>query len=502
MCVTQKSTPVAQIILTKGLLAGIIQVQKVSMTVRTRMAPSPTGEYHVGHIATLLKNYAWAKHNHGQFILRIEDTDQERKVEGAVERIMDVITRYGLSWDEGPDIGGPYAPYIQSERLELYKTFAEQLVIDGKAYHCFCSKERMEAVRAEQVANHRQPRYDRHCRQLSPEEVSEKLARGESSVIRLKVPDSETITFTDLVRGQITIQSDEIDDRVLLKSDGFPTYHLAVVIDDNAMKITDIMRGEEWISSTPVHVLLYQAFGWELPVYAHIPVFLNPDGKGKMSKRKGTVSAVSFLENGYLPEALLNFFMILGWSPKDQREIITLDEYIREFDPKDISAKSVVFDMQKLAWINGIYIRQLSNEALFERLKPFIPVGYDPKKVLQLLPLVKERLVTLADIAPLLSYFFQDIVVAPESLVVKGATPELVQEQLEYTHSVLHSLTDWSVESLENSLRAVVGEKGWKPKQYFMMLRLATTGQTATPPLFDTLAALGKEIVLARLQLR
>lgn len=472
------------------------------MTARTRMAPSPTGEYHVGHIATLLKNYAWAKHTGGQFILRIEDTDQERKVDGAVERIMEVIKRYGLCWDEGPDIGGPYAPYTQSERLTLYQEFAKQLVADGKAYHCFCTKERMETVRAEQIANHQQPRYDRHCRQLSSEEVTERLVKGETSVIRLKVPDDETITFTDLIRGQIEVESNQIDDRVLLKSDGFPTYHLAVVIDDNAMKITHIMRGEEWISSTPVHILLYQAFNWELPVYAHIPVFLNPDGKGKMSKRKGTVSAVSFLDNGYLPEALLNFFMILGWSPKDQREIISLDEYIKEFDPKDISAKSVVFDMQKLAWINGVYIRQLSDKTLFERLQPFIPAEYEQEKVLQLLPLVKERLVTLADIGPLLTYFFQDIQVVPESLLGKGASIELVREQLSHTHDILNELTDWSVESIETTLRGVVGEKGWKPKQYFMMLRLATTGQSATPPLFDTLAALGKETVLTRLQLR
>lgn len=466
------------------------------------MAPSPTGEYHVGHIATLLKNYAWAKHNNGQFILRIEDTDQERKVEGAVERIMDVIKRYGLSWDEGPDIGGPYAPYTQSERLHLYKEFAEQLVASGKAYHCFCSKERMEQVRADQIANHQQPRYDRHCRELSSTEVNEKLSRGESSVIRLKVPDDTTISFTDLIRGQIAVQANEVDDRVLLKSDGFPTYHLAVVIDDEAMKITHIMRGEEWISSTPVHILLYDAFGWEKPIYAHIPVFLNPDGKGKMSKRKGTVSAVSFLDDGYLPEALLNFFMILGWSPKDQREIITLEEYITEFDPKNISAKSVVFDMQKLAWINGIYIRKLHNDELMDRLRPFIPEDFSLEKVKELLPLVKERLVALKDIDELLSYFFRDITVPKDALVFKGATPELVNEQLAHTSSILSNLTTWSIENLETALRLVAEEKGWKPKQYFMMLRLAVTGQTATPPLFDTLAALGKDTVLERLQLR
>ncbi len=466
------------------------------------MAPSPTGEYHVGHIATLLKNYAWAKHNGGKFVLRIEDTDQERKVEGAVERIMEVIKRYGLDWDEGPDVGGPYAPYTQSERLELYKAHALELVANGKAYHCFCTKERMEKVRETQIAQHQQPRYDRHCRSLSAQEVSERLSKGEASVIRLKVPDDTTISFTDLIRGKIDVQSNEVDDRVLLKSDGFPTYHLAVVIDDEAMKISHIMRGEEWISSTPVHILLYSAFGWQLPIYAHIPVFLNPDGKGKMSKRKGTVSAVSFLDNGYLPEAMLNFFMILGWSAKDQREILTLEEYVSEFDPQHISAKSVVFDMQKLDWINGLYIRKLSDEALLDKLKPFIPADFAGDKVAQLLPLVKERLVTLKDIEPLLEYFFRDIMVDPSTLVFKGATPEMVDEELKTTTKILSDLPEWTVDTLEQALRAIATEHEWKPKQYFMMLRLATTGQIATPPLFDTLAALGKAIVLQRLQLR
>ncbi len=466
------------------------------------MAPSPTGEYHVGHIATLLKNYAWAKHNSGQFVLRIEDTDQERKVEGAVERIMAVIKRYGLDWDEGPDIGGPYAPYTQSERLDLYKTHAENLVAAGKAYHCFCTKERMDKVRETQIAQHQQPRYDRHCRALSSDEVADRLSKGEASVIRLKVPDNTTISFTDLIRGKIDVQSNEVDDRVLLKSDGFPTYHLAVVIDDEAMKISHIMRGEEWISSTPVHILLYNAFGWQLPIYAHIPVFLNPDGKGKMSKRKGTVSAVSFLDNGYLPEAMLNFFMILGWSAKDQRELLSLDEYIAEFDPQNISAKSVVFDLQKLDWINGLYIRKLSDALLLDRLKPFIPVDFAIDRVAELLPLVKERLVTLKDIEPLLAYFFRDITLDPTALVFKGASPELVTLQLSTTAEILSGLQEWSVETLELALRAVATDHEWKPKQYFMMLRLATTGQSATPPLFDTLAALGKDTVLQRLQLR
>lgn len=468
------------------------------MNIRTRMAPSPTGEYHVGHISTLLKNYAFAKKHGGKFILRIEDTDQERKVDGAVERIMAVIKAYGLSWDEGPDIGGPYAPYTQSERLPIYAEHAQQLVDKGVAYYCFCSRERLEKLRENQVAQKQKPRYDKHCLQLSKEEVQAKLASHEPYVIRLNVPENTTITFTDLVRGEINVQSSEVDDQVLLKSDGFPTYHLAVVVDDKLMGITHVLRGEEWISSTPKHILLYQAFGWETPVYAHIPVFLNPDGKGKMSKRKGTVSAQSFLDAGYLPEALLNFFMILGWTPKDQREILSLEEYITEFDPKDISPKSVVFDLQKLAWLNGVYIRKLSNQELKQRLQPFLPSDLPQEKLDTMLPLVFERLSKLSDIEELTAFFYRPIELDPQQLL-KSATPELVKDELIKTKEVITSLTQWSVQELETSIRSLQEKHEWKKKQYFMMLRVAVTGKTATPPLFETIQLIGKETIIDRL---
>jgi len=262
--------------------------------VRTRMAPSPTGEMHVGSMATLLKNYAFAKKHGGQFILRIEDTDKEREVAGGVAAIQEIIHRYGLDWDEGPDKDGGFGPYIQSERLAIYKQAALDLVANGKAYYCFCSKERLSDIKKQQLADKKPPHYDRHCRNIPLKEAQKRVAEGESYVIRLKVPESQTITFTDLIRGQITFNSNLIDDQILLKSDGYPTYHLAVVVDDHLMKITHVMRGEEWISSTPKHILLYRAFAWDIPIFAHIPVFLNPDGKGKMSKRKGMVSAASF----------------------------------------------------------------------------------------------------------------------------------------------------------------------------------------------------------------
>ena len=468
------------------------------MNVRTRMAPSPTGDIHVGSMATLLKNYAFAKKHGGQFVLRIEDTDQTREVPGAVERILSVIKAYGLSWDEGPDVGGPYEPYTQSQRLATYREKALELVAQGKAYHCFCSRERLEQLRADQMANKQQPKYDGLCRHLTPEQVQERLSAGEPNVIRLTVPHEETIAFTDLVRGPITVSGNDLDDQVLLKTDGFPTYHLAVVVDDHAMQITHIMRGEEWISSTPKHILLYQAFGWELPVFAHIPVFLNPDGKGKMSKRKGDVSAQSFLDQGYLPEALLNFFMILGWAPSNQREILTLDEYVSEFDPAAISSKSVVFDLKKLAWLNGVYIRQLSESDLLERLQPFIAAGRSPEKIVEILPLVKERLVTLNDINDLTAYFFDSISLDAETLQQRATGKEQVMEQLNQTIAVLTD-TAWHVETLETALRQLQHDHDWQPKQYFMMLRMALTGQTATPPLFDTMQVLGKTTVLSRL---
>lgn len=466
--------------------------------IRTRMAPSPTGEYHVGHIATLLKNYAFAKHYGGQFVLRIEDTDQERKVEGAVERILSVIKAYGLDWDEGPVKNGPYAPYVQSERLPSYKEKALELVEKGQAYYCFCSAERLEKIRDEQRLHNIPPKYDRHCRSLSLTEAQARVTAGESYVIRLKVPDNEAITFTDLIRGEITVNSDVVDDQVLLKSDGFPTYHLAVVADDQAMKITHVLRGEEWISSTPKHILLYRAFGWQPPIYAHIPIFLNPDGKGKMSKRKGAVAAQSFLDDGYLPEAMLNFFMILGWARADQREIMTLDEYVAEFDPKDISSKSVVFDLEKLNWLNGVYIRQLTPSELEKRLQPFLPADFPREKYEQILPLVFERLVKLKDIEELTSFFYRPISVDP-TLLIKKSDAASVATQLTATIEALKTVPAWDHDAIETIIRQVQAEHEWPKSQYFMMVRVAVTGRIATPPLFETIVVLGQAETLKRL---
>jgi len=468
-------------------------------TIRTRMAPSPTGEMHVGSMAMVLKNYAFAKKHDGQFILRVEDTDKEREIPGCIDQIMQVIHKYGLEWDEGPGKGGPFKPYLQSQRLEIYKTHVQELIEKGRAYHCFCSKERLEDLRDEQRQQKIPPKYDRHCTKLPQAEVKQKMAQGKPYVIRLRVPDHQKIIFNDLIRGEIIVESRIIDDQILLKSDGFPTYHLAVVVDDHLMKISHVMRGEEWISSTPKHVLLYQAFGWELPVFAHIPIFLNPNGKGKMSKRKGTVSAQSFLDKGYLPQALLNFFMILGWASTDQREILSLAEYIQEFDPKNLSKNSVVFDTKKLDWINGVYIRKMKKTDLKKQLQNFLPADFPHHQIDEILPLVKERLIRLTDIEDLTSFFYRPVEL-DKALLIKRGDQVLASQQLTEINRKLGKIKEWSAPHLEKVIRKLQTETGWHKKQFFMMLRVAVTGLTATPPLFETMAVLGKKRVQERLE--
>lgn len=471
------------------------------MKVRTRMAPSPTGEMHVGSLAISLKNYAFAKKHGGQFILRIEDTDKVREIENGVELIQDILKKFDITWDEGPGVGGDKGPYIQSQRLDIYKKYAQQLIDSKKAYYCFCSQERLEKLREKQREEKIPPKYDGHCKSLTQEEIHVRLKNNDSHVIRLNVPQAEEITFTDLIRGEITFNSDAIDDQVLIKSDGYPTYHMAVVVDDYSMDITHIMRGEEWISSTPKHVLLYKAFGWDLPTFAHIPVFLNPDGKGKMSKRKGTVSAQSFLDRGYLPEALLNFFMILGWAREDEVEIMSVEEYIQLFDPKDVSPKSVVFDLKKLDWINGMYIRKLSLAQLTAKISPFLADDFPKDKTKIILPLIHERLETLSQVTELTDFFYRDITLEAQPLL-KKSSKELTTQQLTQTQDKIIEIldSDWNVATIETTIRELQEENNWNRGQYFMMLRMMATGKKATPPLFDTLFVIGKHQLLNRIQ--
>lgn len=472
-----------------------------TLMVRTRIAPSPTGLLHIGSLYIALKNYAYAKGRDGQFIIRIEDTDRERLVPGAVEATLHTLKAYNLNWDEGPDIGGPYGPYIQSQRLKIYQEYASKLVQSKHAYYCFCSKDRLKAVRDQQLQNKQLPRYDRHCRGLSSAQLDQKLKAQEPYVIRLKIPDHQTLVVEDLIRGQISFNTDLIDDQVLLKSDGYPTYHLGVVVDDYLMKITHIIRGEEWISSTPKHVLLYQAFGWPLPVYAHAPDLLSPTGQGKMSKRHGDVSAQSFLDKGYLPEAMLNFLMILGWATSDQEEILDLKRYLREFDIQDINKKSVAFDLNKLDYLNGVYLRKLSDTDLEAKLTPFKPKALPESQFHAFIPLIKERLVKLGDFPELSKYLYEEPSLSAPMLTKESKmSPPDTAAYLGQVIQILNNLTPWQVAGLEAALRDLQTKLNLKPRPAFMTLRLALTGQSATPPLFDLMVLLGQNLVIRRLE--
>jgi len=472
-----------------------------STTVRTRMAPSPTGQLHIGSMYVALRNYAYAKGRNGQFIIRVEDTDRERLVPGAMEKTLAAFKAYGLNYDEGPDVGGPYGPYIQSKRLPIYPQYAEELVQKGKAYHCFCSKERLDTMRQKQLETKQLPRYDRHCLKLTKEEVDAKLANHEPYVIRLKVPDHQQITFHDIIRGDISFNTDLIDDQVLLKSDGYPTYHLGVVVDDYLMKITHIIRGEEWISSTPKHVLLFQAFGWPMPVFAHVPDLLSPTGKGKMSKRQGDVSAQHFLDIGYLPEAMLNFLMVLGWASSDQEEILDMDRYIKEFDIKDINKKSVAFDTNKLDYFNGIYIRKLSNTELANRLRPFKPEELKEEIFIKFIPLIKDRLIKHSDFSDLSRYLYETPNIVKTELAKQAKMDaDTLKTYFQKVIEKLESINDWSVTNLETALRSLQEELVLKPRPAFMSIRYALTGSEATPPLFDVIELLGRETTLNRLK--
>lgn len=463
------------------------------MSVCTRIAPSPTGIAHLGTAYTAMRNLAIARQNKGQFIVRIEDTDRARFVEGAVDVIFEAMKWLGLTYDEGP--------YTQSERLPIYQEHAKQLVEKGEAYYCFCTKERLDLVKQAAIAKKELPRYDRNCRNLDPKEAI-KRAESESYVIRLKVPETGVTICQDVVRGPIEFQNSGIDDQVLLKSDGYPTYHLGVVVDDHLMGITHIIRGEEWLSSTPKHVLIYHAFGWELPIFAHLPVIRNKD-HSKMSKRKNDVSILSHRDKGYLPEAINNFLALMGWSHPDKKEIFSLDEFLRLFTLERITLTAPVYDIEKLNWLNGQYIRALSDTELTTRLANFIPADCPKDMVDQLLPLIKERLVTLQDFESLTDFFYRDISV-DSILLTKKSTPAEVKSQLTATNTSLSSIEDkdWTSENIEQKVRSLADTNSWKPGQYFMMLRVAVTGKTATPPLFETMSVLGREKCLARLSLK
>ena len=480
-----------------------------SKHIRVRYAPSPTGYPHVGNIRTALFNWLFARHNGGSFIVRIEDTDQARKVEGALESILDSLRWLGLDWDEGPQKGGNYGPYFQSERLDLYHKYSQQLLDNDHAYRCYCTSERLANMRAQMVERKESMRsYDRHCRNLSAEECEKREAQGIPSVIRFKIPLEGQTRFNDLIRGDVTFDNSQLDDIVLLKSDGYPTYHLANIIDDHFMEISHVLRADEWLSSTPRHVLLYEAFGWEPPLFAHLPMILGPD-KSKLSKRHGATSVTEFRDQGYLPETMLNFMALLGWSLDDKTEIFSRDELVRLFSLERISKTGAIFNHEKLHWMNGAYLRELSHDELLRKIMPVlesdlpasvkrpIPEEY----VQQIVPLIQERINTQNEAASYADFFFLDELEYDASLLIgKKMTSESTLTALRAAQVKLSALEEFGHDSLENTLRPLAEELGIKVGQLFSPLRVACTGRTASPGLFETMAVLGKEKCLKRIE--
>ena len=480
----------------------------MAQEVRTRFAPSPTGFLHVGNIRTALFSWLWARRNGGTFILRIEDTDRDRIVPGALESILESLRWLGLHWDEGPEVGGPYGPYFQSQRLDLYRQVAEELIARGHAYRCYCTPERLEALRAEQRARGKPPGYDRRCRYLSPEERAEFERQGLPSVVRFKMPTEGTTVVPDLLRGEVVFENAKFDDHVLLKSDGYPTYHLAVVVDDHYMRITHVIRGDEWIPSAPRHVLLYRALGWDMPVWVHTPTVLGKD-RSRLSKRHGAMPVLEYREQGYLPEALVNYLALLGWSSEDENEIFSPDELTRAFDLRRIGTNPAIFDPEKLLWLNGVHIRRLSPDELADHLVPFlerdlapeVPRPIDRDLVRRLVPLIQERIKLLTEAAPLVEPFFvEELSYDPALLVPKGLDRELTRRALAEALGRLSALPDFDAATLETAMRALAEELGLKAGTLFMSIRVAVTGRTVTPPLFESMAILGRERVLRRLE--
>ncbi len=472
--------------------------------VRTRFAPSPTGYMHIGNLRTALYAYLLAKSNGGDFILRIEDTDQERYVDGAVDLIFKTMKETGLIHDEGPDIGGPYGPYIQSERRNIYKEYAQKLVELGGAYYCFCDKERLDALRAQQEAAKVMPKYDGHCARLSKEEIEEKLAAGIPYVIRQKIPRRGTTTFYDEIFGKITVDNATLDDNVLLKSDGLPTYNFANVIDDHLMNITHIIRGSEYLSSTPKYNLLYEAFGWEIPTYIHVSPVMK-DAHKKLSKREGDASYEDFINKGYLKDAIINYIALLGWSPGGEQEIFTMEELIKAFNLEGISKSPAIFDVQKLNWLNGEYIRKLSQEEFHNLALPYIQQAVknetiDTQKISNLL---HQRCEKLSDIPEQIDFFDTLPAYSPELYCHKKmkTNEENSLESLKAVLSVLENLSDWNFDAIHTALFDLIAKLEVKNGIILWPLRVAVSGKSFTPGGGVELAdILGKEETLKRIQ--
>ncbi len=471
---------------------------KVTAPPRVRIAPSPTGDPHIGTAYMGLFNSVFAKKHGGTFVVRIEDTDQTRYRKMSEDMILKALKWVGIEWQEGPDVGGPYGPYRQSERLPMYREAAEELISKKEAYRCFCSSERLTQVREAQQAKKEQSGYDRHCRDLSESAVKEKLASGAPSTVRLKAPIGGQTVVHDCLRGDVSFENTQLDDMVLLKSDGFPTYHLASVVDDHHMKISHVIRGEEWLSSTPKHVLLYRAFGFEAPQFIHMPLLRNPD-KSKISKRKNPTSILYYQRKGVLPETLRNFLGLMGWSMPDEREIFTTAEMVENFTFDRMSLGGPVFDLQKLDWLNGKYLRTLSDDQYLHALKEVTLGDEYLKKVIQL---VKERVETLDGFVSYAHFFFGgDLNYVGSPLPPKGVESKKAAVILNELLDRFEALDEWNAKILHDTAEAYCKDSGNKTKDVFMTLRVAVTGTLQSPSLAETCEVIGKEIVRRRMRL-
>ncbi len=484
--------------------------------IRVRFAPSPTGYLHIGGLRTALYDYIFAKQRDGDYILRIEDTDRTRLVDDATKSLVDVLNRLGVKHDEGPQYDsdgvlyqvGDHGPYIQSKNLDEYKAAADKLVKDGHAYPCFCSKERLDMVREEKRKAGQTPRYDGFCRNISPEEAQKRIEKGEPYVIRLKLPENTDISFKDHIRGDVTFNTEDLDDQVLIKQDGFPTYHLAVVVDDHNMEISHVIRGEEWVSSTPKHVALYESLGWEEPEYIHLPLILN-EQKRKLSKRHDDVSVDGFLEDGYLEEAIINYVSMLGWSPGEEDEIMGMDELIERFDFSRLSHSSAVFSVDKMRWVNAQHIRRLDPDDLAERAIPYLLdsglITQDDVKtrnpwVKRIVSSLSERVEVLKDFGEKAKVFFGEEIVMENSEAEDQLKTESAREVIEALIAEVETLEKIDEEAPKAPFKAVQKKTGHKGKALFMTSRVALSGQTHGVDIGDLMIILGKDLILKRLR--
>lgn len=478
---------------------------------RTRIAPSPTGHMHLGTARTALYDYLLAKKTGGQFILRIEDTDLKRTVPGAEQEIFDGLRWLGLEYDEGPDIGGPHAPYRQTERREIYQRHAKILVDNGSAYPCFCTPERLEKVRQEQIKRKENPRYDGTCRNLDPDEAAKRIAKGEPHTIRFKMPKEGVTVAHDHLRGDITTENKQLNDQVILKTDGLPTYHLAAIVDDHEMQITHVLRGSEWLGTFPLHVNIVRAFGWDEPVWIHLSVFLKPSGKGKMSKREAaaamkdgySIFIKDMQELGFTPEGVLNWCALMGWGvPED--DVMTVEQMIERFTIDSLTPSPAAINFQKLDHFNATHIRLLTTEDLAARLKPYFAregLRVDDAVLLKIVPLLRERLVTLDDCIQFGAFFFKDEVAPnPKDLIAKGLDAKQSAEIARRAYQILEGLPNLSHERSEPPMRAYVEASGYSASQVFGILRVAVTGQKVSPPLFESMEIIGREKCLQRIK--